>query len=51
MYFLLSMNSMSYSTSDTFFTVNNISILVNKSSFTLLFFKTACHANPVAKNN
>ena len=39
------MNSMAYCTSDTFSTVDNILILVNRPNFTLVFLKTACHAN------
>ena len=39
---------MTYSTSNSFSTVNNISISVNSSSFTLTFFKAAYHANPDA---
>ena len=31
--------------------INNISISVNRSNFTLVFFKAACHANPQAKKN
>ena len=33
------------STSDTFFSNNNISISVKRSNFTLAFFKAVCHAN------
>ena len=29
-----------------FSTINNISISVNRCNFDLVFFKTACHANP-----
>ena len=28
-----------------FFTINNISISVKRSNFTLVFFKAACHPN------
>ena len=43
--FYISMNSMTYSTSNTFSTINNISVSINRSTFTLVFFKTAWHAN------
>ena len=39
---------MIYSTSDPFLTIINISISVNNSNFTLVFFKQACPANPDA---
>ena len=32
-----------------FSTINNISISVKRSNFTLVFFKAACHANPGAE--
>ena len=34
-----------------FSTINNISISVKKSNFTLVFFKSACHANIGAERN
>ena len=34
-----------------FSTINNISILVNNSNYTPVFFKQACHANPGAYKN
>ena len=34
-----------------FSTINNISISVKRSNFTLVFFKADCHANPGAKRN
>ena len=45
------MYCMTYSTSYFFSTINNISILVNNPSFTYVFFKHACHANPGADKN
>ena len=39
------MYCMTYSTSNSFSSINNISFLVNNSSFTSVFFKQACHAN------
>ena len=42
---------MTYSTSNSFSTINNISTLVNNSSFTSVFFKDAYHANPGADRN
>ena len=44
--FYILMNSMTYSSYDTFFTINNVTILVKRSYFTLAFFKDACHDNP-----
>ena len=44
--FGVSMNSMAYSTFDTLFTINSISISFNRSNFTLAFFKAAYYANP-----
>ena len=32
-------------------TINNISVSVKRSTFTLVFFKAACHANPEAERN
>ena len=32
-----------------FSTINNITMSVNSSNFTLVFFKTTCHANPGAE--
>ena len=34
-----------------FSTINRISISVSSSSFTSVFFKAACHANPGAERN
>ena len=34
-----------------FSTINSISISVNNSNFTSVFFKAACHANPGAEGN
>ena len=34
-----------------FSTINNISISVKRSNFTLDFFKAACHAKPGAERN
>ena len=33
------------------YTINNISALIKRSNFTLVFFKTACCANPGAVRN
>ena len=35
----------------SFSTINNISMSVNSSNFTSVFFKAACHANPGAERN
>ena len=43
------MNRVTYSCSYNFSTINNISISVKRSDFTLAFFKAACHANPRAE--
>ena len=43
------MNSMTYSTSNTFSAINNISVSLNKSNFAFVFFKVDCHANPGAE--
>ena len=32
-------------------TISNISISVERSNFTLVFFKATCHANPEAERN
>ena len=45
--FRLWMNGMTYPT--PFSTIKNISISVNRSNFTLVFFKDACNANPHAE--
>ena len=45
------MNSVAYSYSDTFSSINNISISVERSIFTLVFFKATCHANPETEKN
>ena len=42
------MYCMNYPTPNSFFNINNISISVNNSNFTPVFFKQACHANPGA---
>ena len=43
------MNSMIYSPPlIPFSTTDNIQILINRSNFTLIFLKAACHANPGA---
>ena len=34
-----------------FFSINNLSILVQKSNFALVFLKAPCHANPSAIKN
>ena len=34
-----------------FSTINNISISVKRSNFTLVFFKAACHADPGTERN
>ena len=39
---------MTYSSSNSFSTINNTSISVNNSNFTPVFFKHACHADPDA---
>ena len=43
--------SMTHSTLIPFSTINNISISVNRSTFTLVFFKAASQANPGADRN
>ena len=43
------MNSVTCSSSNTFFPINNISISLKWSNFTLVFYKAACHANSGAK--
>ena len=45
------MNCVTYSSSNSFSTINSISISVNNSNFTSVFFEAACHANPVAERN
>ena len=42
------MYCMTYSTSNSFLTIMNISLFVYNSSFTPVFFKQVCHANPGA---
>ena len=37
------MNSMTYFTSDAFFTINNILISINRPNFTLVFFIAASY--------
>lgn len=44
--FLHIMHCITYSASDSFFTICSISILVNNSNSILVFFKYACHTNP-----
>ena len=39
-------NRVTYSSPNTFFTINNISISVKSNNFTLAFFKAGCHAYP-----
>ena len=43
------MKSMTYSTSENVSAVNTIPVKVNRSRFTLIFFKATCHANPGAE--
>ena len=38
-------------TSSSFYTINNKSISVKRSNFTLAFFKAACHANSGPERN
>ena len=45
------MNCVTYASSNSFLAINSISISVNNSNFTSVFFKAACHANPGAKKN
>ena len=45
------MNRMTCLSSYTFCTINNISISIKRSSFTLVFLKAASHANPGAERN
>ena len=40
------MNCITYSSSNSFSTINSISMSVNSSYFTSVFFKTAYHAYP-----
>ena len=42
---------MTYASYNTFITINNISISVKRSNFTLVIFKAACHANLGAEKN
>ena len=45
------MNGVTYFPLLSFCTINNISISVKRSNYTLIFFKAACHANPGAEKN
>ena len=45
------MNSMTYSSSNTLSVINNITLPVNSSYSTLVFFRAACHANPGTERN
>ena len=49
--FCISMNRVIYTPLVTFSTINNISISVERSNFTLAFLKAACHANLGAVRN
>ena len=49
--FCRSINRVTYSSSNTSNAINNISISVKRSNFTLVFFKAACHAYPGAERN
>ena len=49
--FHLSMNSMHICPLIPFSTINNISISVSRSNFTLVFFEATCHVNPGAEKN
>ena len=49
--FRISMNCMTYSSSNSFLIINSILILVNSSNFTSVFFKAAFHDNPGAERN
>ena len=42
------MYCITYSASDAFFNINNISISANNSNSSSVFFKQACHASPGA---
>ena len=45
------MSSVTYSSSDTFLYHQYISILVNRSNFTLFFLTATCHPNHRAEKN
>ena len=47
-FFSMPMYCLTNSASNSFFDRQSISIFVNNSNFTLVFFKHACHANPGA---
>ena len=47
--FCILINGVIYSSSNTFSTIINVSISVETSNFTLVFFKAACHSNPGAE--
>ena len=55
MYFLSTRNKVIQFSSipplTSFSTINNISISVNRTNFTLVFFETACHAYSAAEEN
>ena len=44
--FCVFMYCMTYSSTDSFFTINNILLSVNNSNLILVIFKQASHANP-----
>ena len=44
-------NGVTYSSSYTFCSINNVSISVERSNFHLVFFEAACHANPGVERN
>ena len=49
--FCIAMDYVTYSSSNFLSTTNSISISVNNSNFTSVFFKAVCHANPGADRN
>ena len=49
--FYIPMSCITYSSSYTFFAINNIPISVKRYNFTLIFFKAACYAYPEAERN
>ena len=49
--FCIPINCITYPSSNSSKTINNVSISVNSSSFTSVFFKAACHANPAGERN
>ena len=44
-------DSMAYICSNTFFTINNMSVSINRSNFNLVFLKVGYHDNPGAEKN